>query len=196
MKRPLAAVLVLSLAGWAGAACAEVWGFVDDHGAAHFASEKLDGRHVLFCRGGEVMPATAQRYGVHADRKATVDAKLADPATNFPAGSRYLRDLLDPYPGNVERALAAYIAGQGAVQRAGHRILNYRGAQNYVKTVLQLYAMLKPPSMAAPTSAPARVRMELAGGAAGRGNLPADAARGGNSAAADAAPVVTAGALD
>ena len=241
------------------AAHAEVWGHVDAQGVAHFASEKLDERYVLFYRGGDsfdtsegvpdrtpravavptsstsrllaffdvspsykqvkhhlreasrrhgidyellqaliatesgfdaaavspkgavglmqVMPATAQRYGVQADRKASVDQKLADPATNIRAGSRYLRYLLDLYPGNMELALAAYNAGEGAVLRAGNQIPNYRETQNYVKTVLQLYAMLKPPAMAAPR----RVQVEFPGappgGALGRGNLPADPPR-------------------
>lgn len=254
MKRALAAIVALALAGLAGGVRAEVWGYVDDRGAAHFASEKVDERYVLFYRGGEsfdtseglpdhtpravavptsssarllaffevspsykqvkhhlreasrtngidfellqaliatesgfdaaavsprgavglmqVMPATAQRYGVQADRKASIDVKLADPATNIRAGSRYLRYLLDLYPGNVELALAAYNAGEGAVQRAGNRIPNYRETQNYVKTVLQLYTMLKPP----PMTAPHRVHVELSGGAVGRGNLPAEAA--------------------
>ena len=34
------------------------------------------------------------------------------------------------------------------MQRAGNKVPNYRETQNYVKTVMQLYAMLKPPSMA------------------------------------------------
>ncbi len=122
----------------------------------------------------QVMPATAQRYGVMPDRKVSVQAKLADPRINVKTGSRYLRYLIDLYPGRLELALAAYNAGEGAVQRAGNQIPNYRETQNYVKTVLQLYGMLKPPSMVAAGRRPTRVRMELpAGGAAGRGNLPA-----------------------
>lgn len=266
MKRALAAIVALALAGLAGGARAEVWGYVDDKGAAHFASEKLDERYVLFYRGGEsfdtseglpdhtpravavptsssarllaffevspgykqvkhhireaarrhgidyellqaliatesgfdagavsprgavglmqVMPATAQRYGVQADRKASIDVKLADPAINIRAGSGYLRYLLNLYPGNVELALAAYNAGEGAVQRAGNRIPNYPETQNYVKTVLQLYAMLKPP----PMTAPQRVHVEIAGGAVGRGNLPVDPAAAASAPVAEATP--------
>ncbi|HMA07677.1 MAG TPA: lytic transglycosylase domain-containing protein [Ramlibacter sp.] len=234
------------------AAHAEVWGYVDDKGVAHFATERVDERYELFFRGGEsfdtargigtaravnvptapprliaffeispsyrqvkhhlrkasqaeridyellqaliatesgfdagaispkgavglmqVMPATAQRYGVTPDRRATVERKLADPRTNIETGSRYLRYLLDLYPGRLELALAAYNAGEGAVQRAGNQVPNYRETQNYVKTVLQLYAVLKPPAMSGAGRAPSRVRMELpVGGAAGRGNLP------------------------
>jgi hypothetical protein len=258
-------LLVLWLAS--PAVHAEVWGYVDSQGVAHFASDKQDERYELFYRGGEsfdttegvpdktaravavptssatrliaffevspsyrqvkhhlreaskthridfellqaliatesgfdaaavsprgavglmqVMPMTAQRYGVQADHRLTVEKKLADPATNVRTGSRYLRYLLDLYPGNIELALAAYNAGEGAVLRAGNRIPNYRETQNYVKTVLQLYAMLKPPSM----TAPQRVRAELPGpgGAAGRGNLPAHPGRAPVSVEADAA---------
>jgi len=46
-----------------------------------------------------------------------------------------------------------------------------------VKTVMQLYAMLKPPSMIGNGRSPNRIRMELpVGGAAGRGNMPAGTA--------------------
>ena len=56
------------------------------------------------------------------------------------------------------------VAAIGAVQRAGNRIPNYRETQHYVKTVLQLYDMLKPAAVAAAgTRAPRRVRMELPG---------------------------------
>ena len=241
------------------AAHAEVWGFVDDKGVAHFAAERLDERYELFFRGGEsfdttqglstprqvsvpttpskllaffeispsykqvkhhlreaattqgidyellkaliatesgfdaaavspkgavglmqVMPATAQRYGVVGDRKMPVGRKLADPRTNIRTGTRYLRYLLDLFPGQLELALAAYNAGEGAVQRAGNKVPNYRETQNYVKTVLQLYAVLKPPSMAPGRGqVPRRIRMELpVGGAIGRGNLPAGLPQG------------------
>jgi hypothetical protein len=98
------------------------------------------------------------------------------------------------FPGRLELALAAYNAGEGAVQRAGNRIPNFRETQNYVKTVMQLYGMLKPPAMAAPGSggAPRRVQMELPGPAAGTGrrNLPAGiSSAAGPAAAADAQPL-------
>ncbi|KQT11141.1 lytic transglycosylase domain-containing protein [Ramlibacter sp. Leaf400] len=235
---------------------ADVWGYVDPKGVAHFATEKVDERYELFFRGGErfdtaeglprqeptprpvavpsrsasrlvaffevspaykqvkhhlrevsraenieyellqaliatesgfdaaavspkgaiglmqVMPATAQRYGLAADAKLTLHRKLADPRTNLRTGARYLRYLLDLFPGQLELALAAYNAGEGAVIRAGHRIPDYPETQNYVRTVLQLYTLLKPPAAVRDPRSPARVRMELPGGAAGRGNLP------------------------
>jgi hypothetical protein len=125
------------------------------------------------------MPATAQRYGVAADKRTTIEKKLFDPRINIAAGSRYLRDLIAMFPGQIELALAAYNAGEGAVQRAGNKIPNYKETQNYVQTVLQLYAYLKP-SVAVGGGAgrggktPGRIRMELVpkGGAVGRGNMP------------------------
>lgn len=133
----------------------------------------------------QLMPATAQRYGVSADKRATIEKKLFDPRINIAAGSRYLRDLIAMFPGQIELALAAYNAGEGAVQRAGNKIPNYKETQNYVQTVLQLYAYLKP-SVASGSGAvrggktPGRIRMELTvpqGGALGRGNMPSDGPR-------------------
>ena len=51
----------------------------------------------------QVMPATASRFGVSADKKRTVEQKLADPAVNVPTGTRYLRHLLDLFPGRLQR---------------------------------------------------------------------------------------------
>ena len=140
----------------------------------------------------QLMAPTAARYGVKSDRRRSIAQKLTDPAVNLSAGSRYLRDLIAMFPGRLDLALAAYNAGEGAVQRAGNKIPNYPETQNYVKTVLQLYAFLKPPvlpqadvpptaGVAAAAAAasvavvPGRVRMEIVGGASGRGNMLPDA---------------------
>lgn len=122
----------------------------------------------------QVMPATANRFGVSSDARRTVEQKLTDPAVNVPTGTRYLRHLLDLFPGRMDLAVAAYNAGEGAVQRAGHQIPAFKETQNYVRTVMGLYAQLKPPApVLARRAAPGgRVRMELSGGAANRGNLP------------------------
>jgi hypothetical protein len=137
----------------------------------------------------QLMPGTAQRYGVRGDARATLETKLFDPRVNIAAGSRYLRDLIALFQGRVELALAAYNAGEGAVQRAGNRIPDYRETQNYVKTVLQLYAYLKPGSGAALAGrgkAPGRVRMELAGAATQ--TLPETTPDGAFDASPEAAP--------
>lgn len=54
----------------------------------------------------QLMPATAARYNV---------SNPYDPAQNIAAGARHLRYLLDYYKGDVIAALAAYNAGEGAV---------------------------------------------------------------------------------
>ena len=140
----------------------------------------------------QLMAPTAARYGVKSDRRSSIAQKLTDPAVNLRAGTRYLRDLMTMFPGRLDLALAAYNAGEGAVQRAGNKIPNYPETQNYVKTVMQLYAFLKPqvlsqadvpPAAGAASAAamagvavvPGRVRMEMVGGASGRGNMLPDA---------------------
>ncbi len=129
----------------------------------------------------QLMPETAQRYGVAADGRRTLENKLHDPIINIATGARHLRNLIAMFSGDLHLALAAYNAGEGAVQRAGNRIPDYRETQNYVKTVLQIYAQLKLPTAGGGIGgnfidrASGRVRVELAapkGGALGRGNLP------------------------
>lgn len=123
----------------------------------------------------QLMPATASRFGVRADAKRSLEQKLTDPAVNVSVGTRYLRYLLDLFPGRMDLALAAYNAGEGAVQRAGNQIPAFKETQNYVRTVLALYHQLKPPApVQAHRAAPGRVRMQLQGGAHNRGNLPPD----------------------
>jgi len=131
----------------------------------------------------QVIPDTAARYGVVSDRTGSVQKKLADPRTNIHTGTRYLRDLLQMFPGQLELALAAYNAGEGAVQKAGNRIPNFRETQNYVKTVMQLYAGLMPQGrQGQQATASGRGRTENHGagyvttlnplaGATGRGNM-------------------------
>jgi soluble lytic murein transglycosylase-like protein len=261
--------LVLAVAGMllggAVQARADVWGYVDPQGVAHFATEQIDPRYELFFRSAEsfdtrldppppepvatpqavaepppppskllaffdtspsyksvrqilqdassthdidyellqaliatesgfntsavspkgaiglmqLMPDTARRYGVDSDRHGPLERKLTDPRVNIRAGVRYLRDLINMFPGELELALAAYNAGEGAVMRAGNRIPNYKETQNYVKNVMALYAGLKPPPPPVAVTAESRyphsrVRPPvIRGGALGRGNLPA-----------------------
>ena len=237
------------------AALADVWGYIDPQGVAHFATERTDDRYELYYQGNEsfdttqglkaasidrpvdmptappkllaffdispsyklvkqhlreasvklsvdyellqalivaesgfnstavspkgavglmqIMPATAERYGLVGDAKLSIEQKLFDPQTNIRIGARYLSDLIRMFPGQLDLAVASYNAGEGAVQRAGNRIPNYKETQAYVKTVLQLYNGLKPPAaLAEQRRLPSRIRMELPGGAVGRGNLP------------------------
>jgi soluble lytic murein transglycosylase-like protein len=74
----------------------------------------------------QLMPATAKRYGV---------ARVHDPGENIAAGSAYLNDLLNRF-GRLDLALAAYNAGEGAVQKYGNRIPPYAETTNYVASVM------------------------------------------------------------
>jgi soluble lytic murein transglycosylase-like protein len=57
----------------------------------------------------QLMPATA--------RNLRVDPR--NPVANLEGGARYLRNQLDLFDGDIEKALAAYNAGPGRVLRAG-----------------------------------------------------------------------------
>jgi soluble lytic murein transglycosylase-like protein len=76
----------------------------------------------------QVMPETAARFGVKAE-------ELFDPEKNISAGAAYLNWLLDRYHGNVDLALAAYNAGEGAVDTY-RGIPPYPETRTYVKRVL------------------------------------------------------------
>lgn len=221
-------------------AWADVWGFIDSKGMAHFAADRVDARYELFYKGGEsfdsrdgvpvapeptpgtprpvavptarpkllaffdvspsykavkhhlreaarqhdidyellqaliatesgfdaaavspkgavglmqLMPATAQRYGVAADRKTTLAQKLTDPRTNIRAGSRYLSDLIQLFPGQIELALAAYNAGEGAVQRY-NGVPPYAETRDYVEKVRRLYGTALKQAEPAPAAEP------------------------------------------
>ncbi len=77
----------------------------------------------------QLMPATAQRYGVQ-DRW--------DPTDNVRAGVRYLHDLLQRFQ-TLPLALAAYNAGENAVIKYDHQIPPYPETQEYVRRVLKFY---------------------------------------------------------
>jgi soluble lytic murein transglycosylase-like protein len=77
----------------------------------------------------QLIPTTAQRFGA-------TDA--FNPKQNVEAGVRYLRTLLERYNGNLDLALAAYNAGEGAVDRA-HGIPSIRETRNYVQRVQNAY---------------------------------------------------------
>ena len=105
----------------------------------------------------QVMPDTARRFGVDSDRWASVESKLMNPRLNLQLGARYLRLLIDMFPGRLDLALASYNAGEGAVLKAGKAIPYFKETQNYVAMVTQLYTVLKPPPVVA---APKPVRAQ------------------------------------
>ncbi len=75
----------------------------------------------------QVMPATGRRFGA---------ADLRDPRSNLSAGTQYLRWLLNRFDEDLTLALAAYNAGEGAVERYGRRIPPFAETQGYVGKVL------------------------------------------------------------
>ena len=80
----------------------------------------------------QLMPRTALRFGVK---------DIFDPAENVEGGVKYLRHLMDRYEGDRIRALAAYNAGEGAVDRYGG-VPPYRETEDYVDRVRRWYGSL------------------------------------------------------
>ncbi|TCK31988.1 soluble lytic murein transglycosylase-like protein [Paraburkholderia sp. BL8N3] len=78
----------------------------------------------------QLMPATAKRFGA-------VDP--ADPRTNLRTGTRYLRWLLDRFGSDLKLAVAAYNAGEGAVDKYGGQVPPYAETRDYVTKVLNHY---------------------------------------------------------
>jgi hypothetical protein len=276
------AVLGATLATVALCARADVYGFVDADGIAHFAAEQLDERYQLFMQGGglpdsreppqgkagartplanylsqhpnlkkfepillqaardfdldpallkavmaaesafnpnavspkgavglmQVMPATAQRYGLQGDRKKSIEQKLTDPTTNIRLGARYLRDLHKLFPAKPDLVIASYNAGEGAIQKYRNRIPPYPETRNYVQVVSEFYRLYKPAAAKVaiaqgmrieedPRSPSTRIRITIPGAgtlhpfAGGRGRLPATFPRGGTDAGADGVALST-----
>jgi soluble lytic murein transglycosylase-like protein len=73
----------------------------------------------------QLMPGTALRFGVQ---------DVFDPAENVLGGVKYLRHLLDRYEGDTRLALAAYNAGEGAVDRYKD-IPPYAETRDYVQRI-------------------------------------------------------------
>lgn len=228
---PCPAALACALACLGGGpAAADVWGYVDEHGRAHVAAEKLDERYRLFYKGRtgadavppppvvdaafaqtaiyrrvvdhpnvarfeplivrhaqrhgvdaalvkavvaaesafepdavspkgalglmQVIPETAQRYGVTGDDRRTVVQKLLDPAINVDVGTRYLRDLLALFADDVALALAAYNAGENTVLKYDRAVPPFPETREFVHLVRQFHALYRPPP---PPPKPSRI---------------------------------------
>jgi soluble lytic murein transglycosylase-like protein len=82
----------------------------------------------------QLMPATAMRFGV---------SNPYDPRQNVQAGARYLKFLIDRFGQDVRLALAAYNAGEEAVDRNGGQIPPFSETMAYVPRVLKIYQMLR-----------------------------------------------------
>ncbi len=77
----------------------------------------------------QLMPSTAERFGV---------LDPFDPRQNISGGVKYLKWLHGYYQGDLTKVVAAYNAGEGAVNR--HKgIPPFRETQAYVPKVLDLY---------------------------------------------------------
>jgi hypothetical protein len=77
----------------------------------------------------QLIPGTAQRFGVN---------NSFDPAQNVEGGTTYLKALLDRYNGDLSMSLAAYNAGEHAVDQHGG-VPAYRETQQYVRKVTDAY---------------------------------------------------------
>src|SRR5580692_8722950 len=93
--------------------------------------------HAVSKRGAvglmQLMPATASRFGV---------SNPFDARQNVHAGARYLKFLIDRFGHDVRLALAAYNAGEDAVERNGGQIPPFSETMAYVPRVLKIYKML------------------------------------------------------
>jgi soluble lytic murein transglycosylase-like protein len=227
-------LIAAAFAMLAGSARADLWGYLDEQGSAHFATQKLDERYQIFFKGEtnldaaaraaaatpaneefsrsriyqyvtrhpnaakfgplierdaklhgldpalvkaviavessfepnavspkgalglmQVTPDTGARYGVVADKARSAEQKLLDPSINLSIGTRYLSDLLALFANDLGLALAAYNAGEQAVQHYKLSIPPFPETQEYVKLVRQFYALYRPPPAAPPT--PSRI---------------------------------------
>ena len=91
----------------------------------------------------QLLPETARRFGL------TRKKDLYDPRKNLEAGVRYLKWLANRFGGDTQKILAAYNAGEGAVQRFGG-IPPYQETQSYVQKIFGLLGFSSTPAPAAP----------------------------------------------
>jgi soluble lytic murein transglycosylase-like protein len=97
----------------------------------------------------QLLPATARRFGLSR-------RDLFDPAKNLEAGVRYLKWLAARFANDPTRVLAAYNAGEGAVERFGG-VPPYRETQSYVRRIFTLLGMTAEAAPPAPAAAPAEM---------------------------------------
>ena len=88
----------------------------------------------------QLMPQTAARFSV---------ANAFDPSQNIDAGSRYFKELLETYHGDVTLALAAYNAGPRRVEQFGG-VPPFHETRNYVRRVTADFEQRKKNSGGAP----------------------------------------------
>ncbi len=119
----------------------------------------------------QIMPATAERYGLVGDARNSIQQKLADPKTNVRLAARYLRELTALFPDQQALVIASYNAGEGAVQKYRNTIPPYPETRNYVRLVTQFYQFYVPPvsALAVANDGARRVHLTIPG----RSNMPA-----------------------
>jgi soluble lytic murein transglycosylase-like protein len=93
--------------------------------------------HAVSKRGAvglmQLMPSTASRFGV---------SNPYDARQNVHAGARYLKFLIDRFGHDIRLALAAYNAGEEAVDRNGGQIPPFSETMAYVPRVMKIYKLL------------------------------------------------------
>jgi soluble lytic murein transglycosylase-like protein len=77
----------------------------------------------------QLMPQTAARFGV---------TKIFDPQQNIDAGTRYLKELLLRYNGDLSLTLAAYNAGPERVEQY-RAVPPYRETRDYIRRVTEKF---------------------------------------------------------
>jgi len=94
----------------------------------------------------QLMPQTASQFSVR---------NPFDPRENIEAGSRYLKQLIDRYSGDLALALAAYNAGPARVDESGG-VPDIPETRDYVESVLEKFRAKDPPPPKTPVPKPVK----------------------------------------